>query len=368
MEISYQKMYQIDKLKAREMIVETYQKTGSVKMTAKLWKTSRNVVRKWITRYKVEGKDGLRDRTRRPVVSPNKTPKDVEEKVIEAREKTGYGKRRLCWYLFKEVGIEISENTVRNILKRNGLTKKVKKRKIFYPAIWVYDRERAFSLAQVDTKDIYDKRTLGTRICTHLSKTNLPRYQWTFCEGKTRIRFLGYSYRLNQTNGLAFVILVMSWIRGFGIKGEVIWQEDWGQEFGGDNPDKLEKLDRIYYRPFGARLMKAPKGRKTYQGRVERSHRTDDEEFYIPNLLNINNEEEFLRIAGSWVFWYNTGRPHFGDKMDGKTPYQKLKEEGYDVPEEFCAFPPVILDRISTGCVLNFSLKGGNDLLAPYIL
>jgi len=56
MKISYQRMYQIDKLKTREMIVETYQKTGSVKMTAKLWKTSRNVVRKWITRYKMDVK------------------------------------------------------------------------------------------------------------------------------------------------------------------------------------------------------------------------------------------------------------------------------------------------------------------------
>jgi len=59
-----------------------------------------------------------------------------------------------------------------------------------------------------------------------------------------------------------------------------------------------------------------------------------------------------------------------GDKMDGKTPYQKLKEEGYDVLVEFCAFLPVILDKISTGCALNFSLKGGNYLLllAPYML
>ena len=31
-------------------------------------------------------------------------------------------------------------------------------------------------------------------------------------------------------------------------------------------------------------LGRAPKGRKGYQGRVERSRRTDDEEFYIPML------------------------------------------------------------------------------------
>jgi len=32
-------------------------------------------------------------------------------------------------------------------------------------------------------------------------------------------------------------------------------------------------------------LKKCPKGRKGYQGRVERSHGIDDEEFYLPYLL-----------------------------------------------------------------------------------
>jgi len=78
-------------------------------------------------------------------------------------------------------------------------------------------------------------------------------------------------------NGLCFGALVMSWLRAWGIETEVDWQEDWGPEFGGENPEHLEKLDAKYYRPFGARLRRAPKGRKGYQGRVERSHRTDDD-------------------------------------------------------------------------------------------
>ena len=115
-------------------------------------------------------------------------------------------------------------------------------------------------------------------------------------------------------------------------------------------------------------MKKCPKGRKGYQGRVERSHGIDDEEFYLPNLLEIKNEEEFLNFGRKWIYWYNTGRPHFGDKMNGKTPYEKLKESGYNLPIEFCAFPPVILDKISPSLVLNFSKKGGNDLRVYDIL
>ncbi len=89
----------------------------------------------------------------------------------------------------------------------------------------------------MDTKDISDKGTLGTKIYTHLVRHQFPRYQWTFLEGKSRVRFLAYSHSLNQTVGLAFMVVVMMWIRGFGIEEEVWWQEDWGQEFGGDNPE-----------------------------------------------------------------------------------------------------------------------------------
>ena len=65
-----------------------------------------------------------------------------------------------------------------------------------------------------------------------------------------------------------------------------------GSGVGKDDPNKLRELDEKYYRPYGAVLGRAPKGRKGYQERAERSHRTDDEEFYIPLLLPINNEKD----------------------------------------------------------------------------
>jgi len=131
----------------------------------------------------------------------------------------------------------------------------------------------------------------------------------------------------------------MSWLRALGIKEEVLWQEDRGQEFGGDNLKKLGELNEKYYKPFRGRLGRAPKGRKRYQGRAERSHKTDDEKFYLPYLLTVNNEEEFLHLAGRWIFWYNTGRPHYGDKMAGKTPYQKLQESSLQFTCRVLCFP-----------------------------
>ena len=95
---------------------------------------------------------------------------------------------------------------------------------------------------------------------------------------------------------------------------------------------------------------------------VERSYHSDDEELYIPFLLNIQNEQEFLKKAVGWEYFYNLVRPHYGKGMNEKAPFEKLKEPGYDLPEEFTLLPPVILNTIST----SWLLEAGNDLLAHY--
>ena len=112
------------------------------------------------------------------------------------------------------------------------------------------------------------------------------------------------------------------------MKGEVALQTDWGEEFGESNPEKLERLQRKYFEPLGARLVKIPLGRKEHNGRVERSHRTDDEEFYIPFLAKVQNEEGFLRKGAGWVYYYNLKRPHYGKGMEGKPRFRSYGNSG----------------------------------------
>lgn len=362
MEIFYQEIWKMKRVEARKRLVKTYKETHNIRKIAKSWGTSWGVVRRWIRRYEEREDLGLEDRSRKPRSSPFKTASYIEEKVLKIRRERGYGKRKITYFLFIEEGIELSENTIRSILKRGGISGKRRPRKVFYSAKWAYDEDTPFKLAQVDTKNIYDKGTLGTKIWTHITRTQVPRYQWTFCERRVRLRFCAYSPKLHITNGLCFVALVMSWLRTWRIEEEVFWQEDWGQEFGGDNPEKLRKLNEKYYRPYGAVLGRAPKGRKGYQGRVERLHRTEDEEFYIPIFSFINNEKEFLHYAGEWIYWYKVKRPHFGKGIDGRPPLERLRELGYNLPEEFASFPPIILDDVSS----FWAVRGSNDLLAPY--
>jgi transposase len=355
----------MNKVEARKELIKTYQETGSISATARLWNTSRQVVRKWVRRYQAQKEEGLRDKSRRPLHSPRQTPEEIEKLVVEARKKTGLGRRRLAIYLSRQ-GVKISPNTIRHILRRNGYQSRKKHRYIVYSTTWPWETKEPFSNIQADVKYIYDKGSLGTTHTTHLIRHHLPRYQWTACDSRTRLRFLAYSYSLDSTCGLAFLLLVLLWLRSFSVDWPVVFQTDWGVEFGGDNPKNIEEWNERFLAPLGGALKRYPKGRKGYNGRVERSHRTDDEEFYGPYLLQVRNVEEFLALSARWVYVYNVLRPHMGVGMDGKPPLTVLKELGYNGDEAIALFPPIILDWISADLILSCDKEVGNDLLAHY--
>ena len=121
MDISYGQLYIMNREEARKQIVSSYLATGSISRAAYLWQTYRNVVRKWVRRFEDNGEEGLKDRSRRPRSSPRQTPEGIEQKVLEARRKTGYGKKRLSWYLARKEGIVLSPHTLRHILSVTDL-------------------------------------------------------------------------------------------------------------------------------------------------------------------------------------------------------------------------------------------------------
>jgi transposase len=365
-ELAYREVYTMNSVEARKLLIKTYHETKSIRKTARMWKTSRHVVRKWVRRFQQEGEEGLKDRSRRPHHSPRQTSPEIEERVREARKATGYSRERLALYLQKK-GLHISPHTIRHILRRRDpIERQRKRRKPLYPALWAWEVKEPFSLIQTDVKDVLDKQALGPALWDHLRKHRLPRYQWTACESLTRLRFLAYSHHLNRTNGLAFLVLILLWLRAHDITNPVTFQTDWGQEFGGDNPHQIAALETRFLQPLGGQLKRYPPGRKGYNGRVERSHRADDEEFYRPYLLFMQNEKDVLTFATRWVYFYNVQRPHLGKGMDKQTPLQVLHRLGYNGPDHIALFPPLLLDEISTDLILACNPRGGNDVLTYY--
>jgi hypothetical protein len=142
-------------------------------------------------------------------------------------------------------------------------------------------------------------------------------------------------------------------------------QTDWGEEWGGSNPDKIARLEAAFLRPLGARLGRIPLGHKEYNGRVERSHRTDDEQFYLPCVLSLESVEAFLGAGLGWLYHYNYERVHSGYGMEGRTPYACCVALGFSGSEYVGLMPVVLLDNI----VLEWSRHGVpavNDVLTHY--
>lgn len=66
-------------------------------------------------------------------------------------------------------------------------------------------------------------------------------------------------------------------------------------------------------------------------GKVERSHRTDEEEYYRANLFK--DEKERMAKLRKYLYFYNNLRPNMA--IGGLTPIQKLRtfKEYKDVKE-----------------------------------
>jgi transposase InsO family protein len=99
-------------------------------------------------------------------------------------------------------------------------------------------------------------------------------------------------------------------------KVEVI-QTDNGSEFQGSfHYHVLDKgIGHVYIKPATPRL----------NGKVERSHRIDNEEFYrqLEGVV-IDDEGLFNEKLREWEDFYNFNRPHGG--LGGQTPYERLKQ------------------------------------------
>ena len=171
-------------IEARHRLVQSYEETGSYSQTARLWHTSRHVVRKWVRRYQELGQDGLQDQSRRPHHCPRQTPPKIEQQLREAWENTHYGRYRLALYLTRQA-LYLSPHTVRHILRHYCPPQKRRRRKPLYPAHWAWKVELPFSLIQTDVKDIHDKGALGTQRTTHSRHQGLPSYQWPDPIGQT---------------------------------------------------------------------------------------------------------------------------------------------------------------------------------------
>lgn len=119
---------------------------------------SRRQLQRIVKRYREEGIRGLRFRSKRPHTTFNKTPVEIENRIINVRKATGFGSEQLANIVNESLNIEqqhrhdqqhiiISKTTAYNILVRHSLVDAEKKIIKEYKS---FERDRPDELLQVD--------------------------------------------------------------------------------------------------------------------------------------------------------------------------------------------------------------------------
>lgn len=281
-----------------------------LKDVAKVCPHSKRSLERWVSAYKKHGESGLEPKSTRPRCHPNETGIRIKERIIELRKKTKKCALKLKWQLEKE-NISIHKNTIQKIIKTEGLVRKYKVRKLKYKYIKV--PLSPGELIEIDVKYVPEK--IG----------RMRYYQFTAIDCATRWRYLEIYDDCSNYSSIKFLEKVTR-IAPFRIRaiktdnGSNFTNRYVGYDKSSDplNP-KLHALDLLCQEKSIIHYLIDP-GKPAQNGKVERSHRSDQEIFYDRNRFkDVIDLKKKIRV---WNRYYNN-LEHCG--LDGKTPNEMLK-------------------------------------------
>ena len=283
---------------------------GNVSQVCREFGISRKTFYKWWPRYAKEGLSGLKDRPKRPKGHPKTVPREIAQLIVKLRHKSHYGPRRLAFYLGRDHGIKLSVYGIYRVLVRAGEIKPRRRRPRKKPVY--YQMNYPGQRVQVDSKYMPRMR-LGDR------PEPYQEYQYTAIDDCTRLRFVWVYQELCPANSVDFACRMLEF---FPFPVEEV-QTDHGTEFTYifmphvQKPHPFEEFLKLR----GIRHKLIPIAAPKQNGKVERSHRTDDEEFY--NQRGFRKPAKRRRELWRFLDFYNNRRPN--SALGWMTPLEKLR-------------------------------------------
>lgn len=270
--------------------VKLYEQIGNATVTCLKIGISKPTLRKWWRRYQAEGLAGLQDRSRRPKCIPKTKVFSLQQDwIVELRTARKLGVRRIQSELIRHHAFKISLSTIHKVLHHMQLSKvdrKVPRRK---------------------GKKRYSRKIPGETVQMDVMKVAPKLYQYTAIDDCTRMKIVALYPRKSGKNSLVFLERVIEELP-FPIQRI---QTDRGREFFSYAFQELLMEYHIKFRPIKPRS-------PHLNGKVERTQRTDLEEFYaVTDLQSPDLAEQLQR----WQDYYNTERPH--GSLNNQTPFEK---------------------------------------------
>ena len=295
--------------KGREAMVRCVVDRGLSKAAAaRQFNTTPKTVGKWVGRFCAEGVDGLRDRSSRPLSSPDQTPLATCAAVESLRRQRYTGAQ-----IAAEVGV--SPATVSRVLRRRGLNKL----SALEPAEPVrrYERERPGELIHIDIKKLGKFNQIGHRITgDRKGQSNGRGVGWEYVhvciDDHSRVAFAEIMPNEKKRSATAFLKAALAYYANLGIKVERVMTDNGSccKSFAFRRACKRLGLRHIRTKPY------TPKT----NGKAERFIQTSLREWAYAQAYP--NSRERKAELPTWLHRYNWHRPHAG--IDDNVPISRL--------------------------------------------
>lgn len=291
----------------------------SLSQIAKISGYHRNTLSLWKQRYLEHGLSGLMDQSKKPHSCNNEYSDELKQKIILLRtnksNRRAIGPLTIKNRLEKRYGIKASRSGIAKLLKREGLVDPGKTRRL----------KKKQRIKQCKIKDPGELVQMNVKYALK-SHSEDWCYQYSAIDYLTGIAY-GSIYELQSNMEVVLFARSLTGYYPFGVTGI---QADNHSTFTNRYTGYLKSAD-----PFNPRIHPLDlecqrlnvkhylidKGKPAQNGKVERFHRTCEEEFYQrEKFRDLNSARKKFR---DFLYYYNHEREHQG--LNNLTPVEKLQ-------------------------------------------
>ena len=284
-------------LKFRQSVVKYYYRNGAT-ATAAQYKIGRKTVYRWIKKY--DGTiESLANKSRRPHSNSKAHTKEEIKLIKDYKYKNKETGLVVLWVKLRRAGYTRSVTSLYRMMIKLGIYKKVpSKKKVYEPKEYQqmrYPGERI----QVDVKYVPSKC-----LTKELKEKGERYYQYTAIDEYTRMRVLWFAKEHSTYESRNFIDVI---IKKFPFKIKEI-QTDNGFEFTNRLSYYTSIRDRKtmfeeHLEELGIRHKLIKPYTPRHNGKVERSHRKDQERFYYNKVFY--SFEDLVNRSKYWIKEYN---------------------------------------------------------------
>jgi transposase InsO family protein len=287
-------------------IIKTFKATRSAVATARLLDIHRSTVYRWKRKARAAYRNhplstrGLHRHSTRPHTIHRKVSLSVESAIIAVRKTKGYTADKIRFVL----DAPVSSSTIHRVLKRRRLIHQYGNhiRPRYQPTIHMHAKNvHTVGYLQMDVKHVTPELSGLTWTC----------YEYAIIDIHSRYKEAVILNQLDQDGAISALIMMLSRLPF----KPVFIQTDNGLEFQG----RFDALCQELKLPHHCIHKHSP----NENALIERSFRTDEEEFFFWMKRAPKDYDELRTWFAAWLKEYNTYRPHLGIGL--QTPYRVIQ-------------------------------------------